>query len=173
MPYVFMDPTNFFPANPMKTPPHIQPEWYFLFAYRVLRAVPNKAGGIVALVLSVVILFFVPFLHWGKFRGLAFYPCCRVFFWCFVCNFMFLTWVGRIDVKEPFIFAGQVRTCIYFGYFVLAPILMVVEDRLFNPRRFGFLFRRIVGSERGRIAVNYKSTLVNSVLRRFFKRTEK
>nr|ALJ11027.1 cytochrome b [Anadara vellicata] len=127
-PYLFMDPTNLTPANSMKTPPHIQPEWYFLFAYSVLRAVPNKAGGIVALMMSVLVLFLVPFLHTGKFRGLAYYPVCRVLFWCFVCNFIFLTWVGSMDVKEPFIFAGQVSTCIYFGYFILLPFIMILED---------------------------------------------
>nr|YP_009114567.1 cytochrome b [Tegillarca granosa]AID49104.1 cytochrome b [Tegillarca granosa] len=142
LPYVFMDPTNFFPANPMKTPRHIQPEWYFLFAYSVLRAVPNKAGGIVALLLSVMVLFLVPFIHTGKFRGLAYYPCCRVLFWCFVCNFLFLTWVGSMDVKEPFIFAGQVSTCLYLSYFVLFPILMIVEDWFLSSEGLGSFFKR-------------------------------
>lgn len=128
-PYLFMDPVNLTPIDSIKTPPHIQPEWYFLFAYRVLRAVPNKAGGIIALIISVLVLFFLPFLHVGNFKGLRFYPICRLLFWCFVCNFIFLTWVGRIDVEEPFISAGQVSTVIYFGYFVLIPLIIFAEDK--------------------------------------------
>ena len=124
-----MDPVNLTPIDSIKTPPHIQPEWYFLFAYRVLRAVPNKAGGIIALIMSVLVLFFLPFLHVGNFKGLSFYPICRLLFWCFVCNFIFLTWVGRMDVEEPFIFAGQVSTIIYFGYFILLPLVIFAEDR--------------------------------------------
>nr|UVJ66698.1 cytochrome b [Anadara broughtonii]UVJ66710.1 cytochrome b [Anadara broughtonii]UVJ66722.1 cytochrome b [Anadara broughtonii] len=127
-PYLFMDPVNLTPMDSMKTPPHIQPEWYFLFAYSVLRAVPNKAGGIIALIMSVLVLFFLPFLHVGNFKGLSFYPICRLLFWCFVCNFIFLTWVGSMDVEEPFIFAGQVSTVIYFGYFILLPMAMFAED---------------------------------------------
>nr|ANQ92702.1 cytochrome b [Anadara pilula] len=139
-PYLFMDPVNLIPANPMKTPPHIQPEWYFLFAYSILRAVPSKVGGIIALVMSVLILFLVPFFHTGKFRGLAFYPSCRVVFWWFVCNFIFLTWLGSMDVEEPFISAGQVSTCIYFSYFVVIPTMMVVED-LFSRSGSFFIFK--------------------------------
>ena len=134
-PYIFIDPTNFIPANPIKTPPHVQPEWYFLFAYRVLRAVPNKAGGIIALVISVLVLFLVPYTHTGKFRGLAFYPMCRILFWAFIANFVFLTWVGMCDVVEPFIFAGQVRTVVYFRYFILMPVFMVLEDLITRSGR--------------------------------------
>lgn len=82
-----MDPTNFIPADRIKTPHHIQPEWYFLFAYRILRGIPNKVGGVLALVASVGVLLFIPFLHTGVFRGLPYYPFCKVLFWVFVCNF--------------------------------------------------------------------------------------
>ncbi|MCE2155638.1 cytochrome b, partial [Streptococcus thermophilus] len=73
-PYLLGDPDNFIPANPLVTPAHIQPEWYFLFAYAILRSIPNKLGGVIALVMSVAILFILPFTHKNKFRRLAFYP---------------------------------------------------------------------------------------------------
>lgn len=74
------DPENFIPANPLVTPVHIQPEWYFLIAYAILRSIPNKLGGVVALVLSIAILLICPFLPRGKFRGLTFYPARKVLF---------------------------------------------------------------------------------------------
>lgn len=73
-PYLLGDPDNFISANPLSTPAHIQPEWYFLFAYAILRSIPNKLGGVIALVLSVAVLFTLPFTHKGKFRSLRFYP---------------------------------------------------------------------------------------------------
>ena len=73
-PYLLGDPDNFIPANPLVTPAHIQPEWYFLFAYAILRSIPSKLGGVIALAISVAILFILPFTHKAKFRSLAFYP---------------------------------------------------------------------------------------------------
>lgn len=68
------DPENFIPANPLVTPIHIQPEWYFLFAYAILRSIPNKLGGVVALVLAVFVLYIFPFYGKRRFKGLSFYP---------------------------------------------------------------------------------------------------
>lgn len=79
-PFLLGDPENFIPANPLVTPVHIQPEWYFLFAYAILRSIPNKLGGVIALVISVVILFVVPISHIGKVRSIAFYPLNQVLF---------------------------------------------------------------------------------------------
>merc|ERR1711900_41597 len=79
-PWILGDPENFLPANPLVTPVHIQPEWYFLIAYAILRSIPNKLGGVVALVLSIAILLICPFLPRGKFRGLVFYPIRKVLF---------------------------------------------------------------------------------------------
>lgn len=73
-PQLLTDPENFIPANPLVTPVHIQPEWYFLFAYAILRSIPNKLGGVIALVVSVAILFILPFTHVSQFRRLTFYP---------------------------------------------------------------------------------------------------
>jgi ubiquinol-cytochrome c reductase cytochrome b subunit len=73
-PYILGDPDNFIPANPLVTPPHIQPEWYFLFAYAILRSIPNKLGGVIALVISIAILFILPFSNNFKFQRKQFYP---------------------------------------------------------------------------------------------------
>lgn len=83
-PFLLGDPENFIPANPLVTPVHIQPEWYFLFAYAILRSIPNKLGGVVALVISVVILFVVPISHLGKGRSIRFYPINQILFWCLI-----------------------------------------------------------------------------------------
>jgi ubiquinol-cytochrome c reductase cytochrome b subunit len=79
-PYKLGDPDNFIPANPLVTPPHIQPEWYFLFAYAILRSIPNKLGGVIALVLSIAILFILPFSYIRKFRGIPHYPLNQLLF---------------------------------------------------------------------------------------------
>jgi ubiquinol-cytochrome c reductase cytochrome b subunit len=79
-PYLLGDPDNFIPANPLVTPVHIQPEWYFLFAYAILRSIPNKLGGVIALVLSIAILFILPFVNKSSFRGLEFYPINQIIF---------------------------------------------------------------------------------------------
>jgi ubiquinol-cytochrome c reductase cytochrome b subunit len=79
-PQMLTDPENFIPANPLVTPVHIQPEWYFLFAYAILRSIPNKLGGVIALVLSVGILFILPITHTGKFRSTSFYPLSQILF---------------------------------------------------------------------------------------------
>nr|YP_010401065.1 cytochrome b [Barbatia decussata]UQT65998.1 cytochrome b [Barbatia decussata] len=136
-PFTLMDPTNFCEADSMVTPTHIQPEWYFLFAYTILRAVPNKAGGVLGLVLSVVVLFIVPKLHWGRFRSMAFYPICRVLFWCFVCNFVLLTWLGSCVVEEPYITASQVSSVVYFSYFFLMPVFMAIQDWMLSKSSVG------------------------------------
>lgn len=73
-PYLLGDPDNFIAADPLVTPPHIQPEWYFLFAYAILRSIPNKLGGVIALVLSIAILFVVPFIYHIRFKRISFYP---------------------------------------------------------------------------------------------------
>ena len=79
-PYLLGDPDNFIPANPLVTPAHIQPEWYFLFAYAILRSIPNKLGGVIALVASVMILIIIPFTHLSQFRSLTFYPLNQIIF---------------------------------------------------------------------------------------------
>nr|YP_009443846.1 cytochrome b [Dorypteryx domestica]ATU07054.1 cytochrome b [Dorypteryx domestica] len=128
-PYVLGDPDNFLPANPMVTPVHIQPEWYFLFAYAILRSIPNKLGGVMALLISILILYsLIPFK--SKFSSSSFYPVNKTMFWIFVNIFILLTWAGANPVEEPFIYSSQILTITYFSFFILNPILKKIWDNL-------------------------------------------
>nr|QHD18697.1 cytochrome b [Epitonium scalare] len=131
-PQLLGDPENFIPANPLVTPVHIQPEWYFLFAYAILRSIPNKLGGVLGLAGSVVILFIVPVLHLGKWRSMSFYPGNQILFWLFVGIFLILTWIGACPVEAPYEGIGQFFTVFYFMYFLLSPIMQVTQDKLMN-----------------------------------------
>nr|QXG82931.1 cytochrome b [Tabanus amaenus] len=131
-PYLLGDPDNFIPANPLVTPVHIQPEWYFLFAYAILRSIPNKLGGVIALVMSIAILMILPFYHLSKFRGIQFYPVNQVLFWCMVVIVILLTWIGARPVEDPYILIGQILTVLYFLYYVINPLIIKWWDSLLN-----------------------------------------
>lgn len=131
-PQLLTDPENFIPANPLVTPVHIQPEWYFLFAYAILRSIPNKLGGVIGLVGSIAILFILPFSHLGKFRSLAFYPINQVLFWSLVGIFLVLTWIGSCPVEAPYEQVGQVFTALYFLYFVFRPLTQLLWDKILD-----------------------------------------
>nr|WNH21074.1 cytochrome b [Gymnothorax fuscomaculatus] len=127
------DPDNFIPANPMVTPPHIKPEWYFLFAYAILRSIPNKLGGVLALLFSILILMLVPFLHTSKQRALTFRPASQILFWVLVADMFVLTWIGGMPVEHPFIIIGQAASVLYFTTFlVLNPLVAWVENKMLN-----------------------------------------
>ena len=129
-PYLLGDPDNFIPANPINTPPHIQPEWYFLFAYAILRSIPNKLGGVIALVASVAILFSLPFTHKAKFRAITFYPLNQGLFWYLVSVVVLLTWIGARPVEAPYVTTGQILTTIYFSIYIIKPLTMLIWDNL-------------------------------------------
>nr|QXU76340.1 cytochrome b [Choroterpes yixingensis] len=129
-PYLLGDPDNFIPANPLVTPVHIQPEWYFLFAYAILRSIPNKLGGVIALVMSIAVLFLIPFLNFSKFRGIEFYPFNKIMFWFMVSIVILLTWIGARPVEDPYILTGQILTVSYFMYYILNPLLLFTWDSL-------------------------------------------
>nr|YP_010960716.1 cytochrome b [Uropterygius macrocephalus]WNH38210.1 cytochrome b [Uropterygius macrocephalus] len=132
-PNVLGDPDNFIPANPMVTPPHIKPEWYFLFAYAILRSIPNKLGGVLALLFSILVLMLVPFLHTSKQRALTFRPASQLLFWLLVADMFVLTWIGGMPVEHPFIIIGQVASVLYFTLFlVLNPLVAWVENKALN-----------------------------------------
>lgn len=131
-PYMLSDPDNFIPANPIVTPVHIQPEWYFLFAYAILRSIPNKLGGVLALFLSIIILFIKPFTIKNKFKGIQFYPVNQINFWIFVSTIIILTWIGARPVEEPYTLTGLVLTFIYFLYFITEPLFAKLWDKLIN-----------------------------------------
>nr|URH16773.1 cytochrome b [Rhinotermes hispidus] len=127
-PYILGDPDNFTPANPLVTPVHIQPEWYFLFAYAILRSIPNKLGGVIALAMSIAILFIMP-IYQSKFRGMQFYPVNQVMFWIMANTVVLLTWIGARPVEEPYIITGQTLTVIYFAYYAVEPLLTNKWDK--------------------------------------------
>ena len=131
-PYLLGDPDNFIPANPLVTPAHIQPEWYFLFAYAILRSIPNKLGGVISLVLSIAILLILPFTHKGKFRRLTFYPINQIIFWSLVSIVFLLTWIGARPVEDPYILTGQILTVVYFRYYILSPLCIIWWDKLLS-----------------------------------------
>nr|YP_010700061.1 cytochrome b [Phlossa conjucta]WCH63194.1 cytochrome b [Phlossa conjucta] len=129
-PYLLGDPDNFIPANPLVTPIHIQPEWYFLFAYAILRSIPNKLGGVIALVMSILILIILPFTFNKKMQGIQFYPINQILFWFMVMTVILLTWIGARPVEEPFIMIGQMLTILYFSYFILNPLFNKIWDNM-------------------------------------------
>nr|QYB20510.1 cytochrome b [Luehdorfia chinensis] len=129
-PYLLGDPDNFIPANPLVTPIHIQPEWYFLFAYAILRSIPNKLGGVIALIMSIMILIILPFTFNKKIQGIQFYPLNQYLFWFMITTIILLTWIGARPVENPYIITGQILTIIYFSYFILNPLINKIWDNL-------------------------------------------
>lgn len=113
--YNLIDAENFIPANPLVTPTHIQPEWYFLFAYAILRSIPNKLGGVLGLVLSVMFLFVFSVSSSNLiFSGMHFSPVARFVYWRFVSNFFLLTWLGRCPAETPYTEVALFCTVLYF-----------------------------------------------------------
>nr|YP_010158041.1 cytochrome b [Physosmaragdina nigrifrons]QRG29988.1 cytochrome b [Physosmaragdina nigrifrons] len=129
-PYMLGDPDNFTPANPLVTPVHIQPEWYFLFAYAILRSIPNKLGGVIALVMSIAILYILPFSNNKFFKSNQFYPINKILFWFLFAVVILLTWIGARPVEDPYILIGQVLTIIYFLYYIINPLVAKMWDNL-------------------------------------------
>nr|YP_010026169.1 cytochrome b [Mattiphus splendidus]QOQ37009.1 cytochrome b [Mattiphus splendidus] len=124
------DPENFIPANPLVTPVHIQPEWYFLFAYAILRSIPNKLGGVTAMIMSILIIMLPPITNNNKFQGITFYPLNKMLFWSFTVVVILLTWIGARPAEEPFIITGQVLTTLYFMYFTINPMTFMLWDKI-------------------------------------------
>nr|YP_010034210.1 cytochrome b [Agelasta perplexa]QOW83749.1 cytochrome b [Agelasta perplexa] len=129
-PYLLGDPDNFTPANPLVTPIHIQPEWYFLFAYAILRSIPNKLGGVLALVFSIAILYILPFSNKKKMLSTQFYPINKFLFWSLFTIILLLTWIGARPVEDPYIFIGQILTILYFSYYIINPLIAIWQDKI-------------------------------------------
>nr|YP_010222496.1 cytochrome b [Aethus nigritus]UCC45907.1 cytochrome b [Aethus nigritus] len=129
-PRLLGDPENFIPANPLVTPVHIQPEWYFLFAYAILRSIPNKLGGVIAMVMSIIVIMLPMITNNNKFQGMTFYPINKLLFWTFTVMLILLTWIGARPAEEPFILTGQMMTCMYFLYFIVNPFMLKTWDLL-------------------------------------------
>lgn len=135
-PNALSHPDNYIPANPMKTPAHVVPEWYFLPYYAILRSIPHKTSGILAMLGSILVLFVIPFINTSEIRNTTFRPIFKICFWLFVADFVILTWIGEKPVKNTYIFAGQVATTYYFLFFlILIPVVGLIESKLvkFKP----------------------------------------
>nr|ALO77500.1 cytochrome b [Gloeosoma sp. GLO01] len=129
-PYILSDPDNFIPANPLVTPIHIQPEWYFLFAYAILRSIPNKLGGVISLIFSILIFIFLPFFNNKKMKSNSFYPLNKILFWYFLMIIILLTWIGMRPVEDPYIMTGQILTFLYFLFFPLNSFFYYIWDKI-------------------------------------------
>lgn len=124
-------PDNYIPADPMQTPPHIVPEWYFLPFYAILRSIPSKLGGVLAMLGSLIILFFIPFINTSEIRSTTFRPIFKIFYWLIVADFIILGWVGQKPVKDTYIIVGQIATVFYFLFFlILIPLIGIIEYKL-------------------------------------------
>nr|YP_009645864.1 apocytochrome b [Pseudoperonospora humuli]QBX98941.1 apocytochrome b [Pseudoperonospora humuli] len=124
-------PDNYIEANPMKTPLHIVPEWYFLPFYAILRSIPNKIGGVIAMFGSLIILLTIPFTNSSEIRSSAFRPIFKVCYWLLVVSFLLLGWVGQCPVEYPYTEIGVISMIYYFAFFIIIiPFLGTIETYL-------------------------------------------
>jgi ubiquinol-cytochrome c reductase cytochrome b subunit len=133
MPNALGDCENYVMANPMQTPSAIVPEWYLLPFYAILRSIPSKIFGVIAMFSAILILLFLPFGDKSVIRGIQFRPLSKIAFYLFIANFLVLMQLGAKHVEEPFIMLGQITTIFYFSYYLLiVPILSRIENFLFD-----------------------------------------
>ena len=136
-PNFFGEPDNYIPANPLVTPPHIVPEWYFLPFYAILRSIPSKLGGVMAMFGAIFVLFILPFLDKHPVRSGRFRPYYKYFFWVFIANCFVLGWVGGKPPEGHYLWLGRLCTAYYFFHFVvLYPVLSFIEPRVKLPEGF-------------------------------------
>ena len=127
-------PDNYIPANPLVTPAHIVPEWYFLPFYAILRAVPDKLGGVLMMFGAIALLFALPYLDTSKVKSGAYRPIFKKVYWVFIANFLFLGWLGQAPAEGWYIIASRFATFFYYGYFlIILPVLGKVEKTLPEP----------------------------------------
>jgi ubiquinol-cytochrome c reductase cytochrome b subunit len=133
MPNVLGDSENYVMANPMQTPPAIVPEWYLLPFYAILRSIPNKLLGVIAMFSALLMLLILPFSDFSRSRGMQFKPLSKIAFYIFVANFLVLMQLGAKHVESPFIEFGQVSTVLYFSYFlIMLPLIAYIENTLID-----------------------------------------
>jgi ubiquinol-cytochrome c reductase cytochrome b subunit len=133
MPNVLGDSENYIMANPMQTPAAIVPEWYLLPFYAILRSIPNKLLGVIAMFSAILIILILPITDLGKSKGFQFRPLSKIGFWIFVVNFLILMQLGAKHVESPFIELGQLSTIVYFSYFIICmPAISLIENTLID-----------------------------------------
>jgi len=133
MPNLLGDSENYVIANPMQTPPAIVPEWYLLPFYAILRSIPNKLLGVIAMFSAILILLIMPFSDLSRSRGIQFKPLSKIIFYVFMANFLVLMQLGAKHVESPFIEFGQISTILYFSHFlILVPLITYIENTLIN-----------------------------------------
>ena len=126
-------PDNYIPANPMSTPAHIVPEWYFLWVYAILRSIPNKLAGVAAIALVFLSLLALPFINTSPIRSSNFRPFQKKMFWLIVADTVLLSWIGQQPVEDPYIVVGQCASLFFFFYFLcLVPFLGRFENHLIH-----------------------------------------
>ena len=131
MPNALGDSENYVMANPMQTPPAIVPEWYLLPFYAILRSIPNKLLGVIAMFSAILILLAMPFTDLSRSRGIQFRPLSKIAFFIFVANFLILMQIGAKHVETPFIEFGQISTVLYFAhFFIIVPVVSIIENSL-------------------------------------------
>ena len=126
---------NYIPANPLVTPSHIVPEWYFLPFYAILRSIPDKLGGVVAMVAAILILLLLPTINTSEIRSSKFRPIYSIAYWFLVSDFLILGWIGQQPVETPFLEVGMIATAFYFLFFlVLFPLIGLIEKELMRTK---------------------------------------
>jgi ubiquinol-cytochrome c reductase cytochrome b subunit len=134
-PNVLGHPDNYIMADPMKTPLHIVPEWYFLPFYAILRSIPDKMGGVLAMGGSIAVLFLLPFVNTSEIRSTAFRPIFKVMYWLLAASFLILGWIGQMPVDSPYTEVGIVAMIYYFAFFLfLVPVCGILEKYLIRYR---------------------------------------
>lgn len=126
---------NYIMANPLVTPSHIQPEWYFLPYYAILRSIPNKLWGVIAMFAAILILLAMPNLDKSRIRGSQYRPLMKLIFWLFLSNFVILGWIGAKPVSDPFIMIGQYSSIYYFLWFAMVPMVGIIENNIYKMRQ--------------------------------------
>ena len=155
MPNVLGDSENYVTANPMQTPPAIVPEWYLLPFYAILRSIPNKLLGVIAMFLAILILLVMPYTDAGRTRGLQFRPLSKAAFFLFLANFLILMQLGAKHVESPYIELGQICTIFYFSYYlIIVPLVSFVENTLIDLHLYGIKFNGSIGEEKSKSKIN-------------------
>ena len=131
MPNYLNHPANCIPADPMETPAHLLPEWYFLPFYAILRGIPHKAGGIIAMLCAILVLFLIPFNYTGYIRNTTYRPIFKIFYWILVGDFLLLLWLGQAKMEKPYLVLTTYASIYYFSFFiVLVPLIGMIETHL-------------------------------------------